>query len=230
MKWIGVARHAALAVSCALALQACGGGGGDPATAAAEAAPAGSGAAASNSTPVITGTPATQAQAGQLYSFTAKATDSDQDALTFSIANKPAWAQFNPRTGMLSGSPSASNSGTFADVTISVSDGKSTVSLAPFSILVSATAGGGGAGSVALSWTPPTQNTDGSTLVRLAGYRIHYGQTSGDYPSVVTLDNAGLASYVVDALPSGTYYFVVTAFDNQGNESAASAEVSKTIG
>lgn len=230
MKWIGVARHAALAVSCALALQACGGGGGGATSATADSpAPAGSGPTIRNGAPSITGTPGTKIQAGQVYSFTAQATDPEQDKLTFSIANKPAWAQFNATTGTLSGSPSATATGTFADVTISVSDGTNTASLAPFTIVVTAAAAGGGSSTAMLSWTPPTQRTDGSTLSTLAGYRVHYGQSPGDYPNVVTLSNPGLTSYVTDTLSAGTYYFTITAYDTNGFESAASAEVSKTI-
>jgi putative Ig domain-containing protein len=228
MKSIGVARHAALTVLCALALQACGGGGGASTSTAGSPPPSGdSGSAPGNAAPSITGTPATQVQAGQPYTFTAQATDPNQDKLTFSISNKPSWAQFNATTGTLSGAPSSA--GTFANVTISVSDGTSSVSLAPFSILVTA-APTGGTTSVTLSWMPPTERTDGSPLVTLAGYKIHYGQSSGDYPSVVTVDNAGLSSYVIDALSSGTYYFMVTAYDTTGYESAPSAEVSKKIG
>jgi Putative Ig domain len=231
MKWIGVARHAALTVLCALALQACGGGGGAETSTAGSPPPSGgSGSTPSNGAPSISGTPATQIQAGQPYTFTAQATDPNQDKLTFSIANKPTWAQFNATTGTLSGAPSSSTTGTFANVTISVSDGTNSVSLAPFSILVTAAPAGGGASSVTLSWMPPTERTDGSALVTLAGYKIHYGQSSGDYPSVVTVDNAGLSSYVIDALSAGTYYFTVTAYDTTGYESAPSAEVSKKIG
>src|SRR5579871_621363 len=45
--------------------------------------------------PVISGTPASTVTAGQAYAFAPVASDSDGDALTFTIANKPAWAAFN---------------------------------------------------------------------------------------------------------------------------------------
>ena len=83
-------------------------------------------------------------------------------------------------------------------------------SLPAFAIAVQALA----TGSATLSWTPPTQNSDGSPLVDLAGYKIYWGTASGSYTSVVQLGNPGLATYVVDGLASGaTYYFAVSAFN-----------------
>jgi hypothetical protein len=95
------------------------------------------------------------------------------------------------------------------------------------------TTGGGGAsnyGTATLSWLPPTENTDGSTLTNLAGYNIYYGTEAGNYTEAITIDNPGIAEYVVDNLPPGnTYYFVITAFDSSGNESEYSTMGSKTI-
>ena len=38
-----------------------------------------------------------------------------------------------------------------------------------------------------LTWDPPTTNTDGTTLADLAGYKIYYGQSSGNYTEHSTL-------------------------------------------
>ncbi len=84
-------------------------------------------------------------------------------------------------------------------------------------------------GSATLSWTPPTANEDGSVLTDLAGYKIHYGASSRSYTNTIVLSNPGLSTYVIDNLTAGTYYFVVTAFNTPGNESAYSNEGSKTI-
>jgi hypothetical protein len=80
-----------------------------------------------------------------------------------------------------------------------------------------------------LSWQPPTQRTDGTPLVDLAGYRILYGNSPDSYSNRVTLDNAGLTSYVVENLAQGTWYFVMTAFDASGAESDYSSVGSKTV-
>ncbi|NVK29713.1 MAG: hypothetical protein HWE20_01825, partial [Gammaproteobacteria bacterium] len=55
--------------------------------------------------PVISGTPATSVDEDSAYSFTPTASDDDGDTLTFSIANKPTWANFDSSTGTLSGTP-----------------------------------------------------------------------------------------------------------------------------
>ncbi len=90
----------------------------------------------SNTPPTIGGTPVTSVVEGELYGFVPTASDPDGNALTFSIGNRPAWATFTASTGLLSGIPPAGSAGTFANVTISVSDGTATASLAPFSITV----------------------------------------------------------------------------------------------
>lgn len=83
--------------------------------------------------------------------------------------------------------------------------------------------------SITLGWVPPTQNSDGSPITNLAGYKIHYGTTSSDYTQTIALANAGLTRYVVDNLPSGTYYFAITAYNSQGVESALSGEVTTKV-
>jgi hypothetical protein len=180
----------------------------------------------SNSAPTITGTPATTAKVGTAYSFTPTAKDANGDPLTFSITNKPAWATFSTSTGKLSGTPSTT--GTHSGIAIKVSDGKVSTSLATFSIVVNP-ASSGTTGSASLSWTPPTRNTDGSTLSNLAGYRVSYGTSASSLSKVVTVANPGVSSYVVDGLTSGTWYFTVKAYTSSGTESSASSVVSKSI-
>lgn len=82
---------------------------------------------------------------------------------------------------------------------------------------------------VTINWTPPTQNTDGTPLTNLAGYDIHYGTQPGNYTQAVNVSNPGIATYVVDNLSPGTYYFTVTAVNTQGAESPLSSPVSTTV-
>ena len=86
-----------------------------------------------------------------------------------------------------------------------------------------------GTGAVALSWIPPTTNIDGTALEDLAGYRLYYGMSKGKYPEMIDINNPGLSSYVIENLSSDTYYFVATAYDADGNESAFSNEAFVTI-
>ena len=179
--------------------------------------------APTNNAPTISGSPATSVTAGQAYSFQPSATDADGDVLTFSIQNRPSWATFSPTTGRLSGTPTV---GTFGNIIISVTDGKATRSLPAFSLTVTS---GSGTGSVTLSWTAPTRNTDGSTLTDLAGYRVHYGTSAGNYTGSVQLPNKSLTSVVIEDLTPARWYFAVKAYNSSGVESGFSGSVSKLI-
>ena len=215
---------AVLSFSCVL-LAACGG---DEEAAAVADAPLANNPpppSTGNRAPTISGTPATSIMQGTAYSFAPTASDPDGNALTFSVTNLPAWATFNTSTGRISGTPSASQVGAYANIRISVSDGSTTTNLPPFSIQVVSTA----TGQVLLSWNPPTQNTDGTPLTNLAGYRIYWGLTPGSYSNSVTVNNPGLASYVVDTLTPSQWYFAVTALSATGAESPYSNIASKLI-
>jgi len=76
------------------------------------------------------------------------------------------------------------------------------------------------AGDVTLQWDPNTE-TD------LAGYKVYYGTASRSYSTPIAI--ALQSSYTVTGLPAGTYYFAVTAFNQDGLESAFSNEVFTTI-
>ena len=182
-------------------------------------------AVVTNSAPTISGNPAKAVTEGTQYSFTPDAGDPDGDSLSFSITNKPSWAAFDTGTGRLSGTPQAGDVGSYADIVISVSDGQASASLGAFSITVEAIA----MGSVTLSWSPPTENTDGTALTDLAGYRIYWGTTSGSYPNSVSIDNPGVTTYVVENLVPGTYEFVATSYNTSGVESDYSAPATKTV-
>lgn len=95
-----------------------------------------------------------------------------------------------------------------------------------------------------LTWNAPTTRSDGAVLTDLAGYKVYYGTAPGNYGTLIEkpLGNEGLSCQdltdrtqctytvgIVEVLASGTYYFVVTAYDTSGNESDFSSEVSKAI-
>ena len=195
----------------------------------------------------IYGTPSTSVLATRYYGFQSWATDTDRKAVTYTIQNKPSWATFNQRYGHLYGIPSAAAVGTYSNIVITASDGVSSASLPAFSITVkpdgtttttgggtgTGSGGGGGTtsttGSVTVSWTPPTQNTNGTTLTNLAGFTINYGTSSSNLSTEVKVSNSSVSSYVIDNLPAGTYYFGVTAYSSSGETSTVSNIVSKTI-
>jgi hypothetical protein len=84
-------------------------------------------------------------------------------------------------------------------------------------------------GSATLSWTPVTQNTDGTLLTDLAGYHVHYGTSATVMGTVVVLAEPNQTSYVVTALSSGTWYFAVAAYTTSGVEGELSNVATKTI-
>ncbi|GFE91219.1 putative Ig domain-containing protein [Steroidobacter agaridevorans] len=178
-----------------------------------------------NRAPTISGTPATTVSAGSAYSFRPTASDPDGNTLTYSISNRPSWATFDGSTGQLSGTPSSANAGTYSNIAISVSDGTLSASLTTFAITVVQASNG----SATLSWTPPTQNTDGTSLTDLAGYRIVYGRTASSLDQTVQVANAGTSAYTVTGLSSGLWYFRVKAYNSSGVESDLSAAGSKNI-
>ena len=178
-----------------------------------------------NTPPTISGHSVASVPVGMAYNFTPAATDAEHNPLTFSIQNKPSWAQFNTATGALTGTPAAANVGAYANVQISVSDGKASVSLPAFTVTVDQIA----TRNVTLDWTPPTENSDGSALTDLAGYRIHYGASRDSLTQTANITNPGLTSYVIDQLTAGTWYFDVGAYSKSGVESSASGVVSTIV-
>lgn len=239
-KWVQRSGLLALVMTGLIAAGCGGGGGGDSAGTSASGT-------SDSSAPTISGKPATQATVGSAYTATPQANGSG--ALAFTIQNKPAWAQFNTTTGQLTGTPTAA--GTFANIVISVSDGKASASLPAFSINVAAASSAGsgsdaGSGSgnssapseavasgpnVALSWNVPTQTVDGQTLQNLSGYRIHYGTNQNALVNSIEVPSAGSNNYTVQNLKAGTtYYFAVRAVTSDGDESEISNVVSRVIG
>ncbi len=97
--------------------------------------------------------------------------------------------------------------------------------------------GGGSTPTVAftLSWNAPATDEGGGALTGLSGYNVYYGTSprTGDDPKMcgmcgytqkVNIPNAGATSHVLN-LASGTYYFAVTAYDDSGNESLFTSQV-----
>jgi Putative Ig domain len=178
-----------------------------------------------NSAPTLSGTAPQVVNTGAFYQFKPKATDSNGDKLTFSIQNAPRWAKFDVTSGTLAGTPAAADAGTYANIQISVSDGKTRVALPAFKISVEQVY----AGNVTVDWTPPTDNSDGSILSDLAGYKVSYGTDPANLTQVIKVANAGLSSLVVDDLAPGTWYFSVSSYNGQGVDSPNSGVVATKV-
>jgi hypothetical protein len=180
-----------------------------------------------NSSPTIAGSPASGTMYGEMYEFVPSAADADGDTLTFDAQNKPAWASFDSSTGKLYGQPTMAHIGNYDGIVVGVSDGTDRASLPAFSVTVSQTA----MGVVTLNWVAPTENSDGSALMDLSGYKIYYRKNSdsGSYDQEIRIDNPSVTTYVVEQLSPATYYFAATAFNSSGVESSFSGEVARTV-
>ena len=111
----------ALLVSLNLLVSGCGGS---------------SGTAEINQPPQITATGVNFARSGKTYTYAPVSTDPNNDELTFTIQNKPAWANFDEQTGVLSGQPDDGDIQQYNNIIITVSDGEFETELPPFTLSV----------------------------------------------------------------------------------------------
>ncbi len=77
------------------------------------------------------------------------------------------------------------------------------------------------AATVQLAWIPNSEST-------LAGYKIHYGQSSRSYSASLDTVDKNTCS-IGDLQPGRTYYFAATAYDVHGDESDYSNEISYSV-
>jgi hypothetical protein len=147
--------------------------------------------------------------------------------LTWTVSDNAAWLTVTPASGTTTTETdtltaainiSGLAAGTYNGI-ITVTPTGST----PRQIPVSLTLTAGGTGTATLTWTAGT-DTD------LAGYKVYRGTASGTYGAAIATLDRTVTSYVSSGLQAGTtYFFVITAVDNAGNESTFSNEVSKSI-
>jgi hypothetical protein len=89
---------------------------------------------------------------------------------------------------------------------------------------------GGNTGTVTLKWTAPSTRADNTaaSLSEISGYRLYYGTSSTDTPNYVNISNGATTQYSI-SLPSGSYYFRISAIDSNGYEGLKSVAIQKTI-
>ncbi len=92
-------------------------------------------------------------------------------------------------------------------------------SLAWVSVLIVLCTAQAFAGQVTLAWDA----SSGS----VAGYKVHYGTSSGVYSSNINVTNT--TATIANLVDGSTYYFAIKAYDSAGNESGFSNEASRTI-
>ena len=182
-----------------------------------------------NTPPAISGTPAGTVVAGNFYEFIPQVADPDGQTLVLSITGKPAWAQFDPITGRLWGTPAETDVGTSQGVRIKVSDGVAQTALPAFDIVVragtppgptnrvpviSGVPAGAVAAGQAYSFQPTASDPDGQALTfsitgkpSWADFNTSTGQLSGTpsstnigpYPDITITVSDGAASATLPA-------------------------------
>ena len=156
-------------------------------------------------------------------------TNSGGGTLTWTISSNAVWLRLNTASGTtttetdtISASITTSGlaAGTYnAVLTVTASGSTNSPRSIPVSLSLSATV----AGTAGLAWTANSE-TD------LAGYKIYKATSSGAYGAPVATLPKTTTNYTVTGLQTGTtYFFAITAYDNTGNESPPSGEVSKSI-
>ncbi|HEY6925541.1 MAG TPA: putative Ig domain-containing protein [Steroidobacteraceae bacterium] len=200
---------------------------------------------AAQATPVLSGSPTTQVVAAHWYAFQPSVVDPGK-TVTFSIMNKPYWAQFNSATGRIAGTPSAGAVGTFSNIVISASDDTGRAYLAPFSITVKAlpaippqisgTPAGTATVGQAYSFQPTASDPNGLRMVfaitgkpAWASFDSTTGRLSGTPGAADVGTNANISIVVYDGYMKSvlpTFSIVVAAAGSPTSPSTGSATVS----
>lgn len=171
----------------------------------------------------ISGTPETTIEAGNYYSFAPTVVAPAGAVLTYSVTNKPSWATLKSSNGALTGTPTAA--GVSNDIILKVSDGTQTATLPAFGITVDPVSSSP-SGTVSLSWSVPTENTNGTPLTNLSGYVVRYGTSTSALNSQLSVKTNAVS---IENLSAGTWYFEVASVNTANVESQFSTAASKQI-
>lgn len=89
---------------------------------------------------------------------------------------------------------------------------------------------GGGTGTITLKWIAPSTRADNTavSLSDINGYRLYYGTSATNTPNFVNIQSGSTTEYQI-TLPSGSYYFRISAIDSNGYEGLKSAATQKSI-
>lgn len=87
-----------------------------------------------------------------------------------------------------------------------------------------------GSGTADLTWTAPTQNTDGSALTDLVSYKVYAATSAAGVDAATPVTVAAPATtYTVTGLAAGTWHFGVKARNAQGIDSDMSGKPTKVV-
>ncbi len=89
-----------------------------------------------------------------------------------------------------------------------------------------------GSSNTTVSWNAPVLRLNGTSISfgEIAGYKIYYGTSIGNYPYVINVADRTATTYKLSGLaPNTTYYVVVRPYDTAGRESANSNVIAKAL-
>jgi len=199
-----------------------------------------------NAAPTFTSTPVVTARVGTAYAYTARATDPDGDALSYSLTLAPAGMTINAISGAIAWTPTVAQVGT-QEVTIRAADPGGLVATQSYTITVatanvaprilSAPITGAGVG-VAYSYPVVAVDDNGDTLrytLTRAPSRMTINSTTGVIswtPTASQVGNRGVTVRATD--PSGLFvsqaFTVVVVAGNGPPQITSSPVTSATIG
>ena len=193
----------------------------------------------------ISGSPESQIEVGDLYSFTPSVSGLRANRLRFSVRSKPNWLNFDRETGRLRGRPGRSAVGRHENISVRVTDGRDSATLDPFTVEVFPEGGapadddpGGGSGGAnqapTISGTPPAAVLEGSEY----SFTPNASDADGDslsfsvdgLPTWASFDrNNGRLRGTPSATDVGVYgSIVITVSDGQNSASLGPFEIAVT--
>ena len=84
-------------------------------------------------------------------------------------------------------------------------------------------------GSASLTWTRPVASESNLPMQNIAGYTVHCWGEGGRHTHTIRIDDPAVTHYEIDGLPPGRYQCAVSAFTDDGFESALSNFVARTV-
>lgn len=206
----------------------------------------GSSSSASNTSPTasairLQGVPSDTVTAGSEYVFTPGLSSGSLNGIRFAVAGLPVWAQFDVRTGTLSGTPAMGAVGLNSNILISARDGRSAGTIGPFTIRVVAPSAAGGATTAsaapsiggipagvvlvgqAYSFTPTATDSTESTLtfsVQNPPLWASFNSVTGELSGTPTLADVGTFSNIRVSVSDGTHTATLAVFSIAVTETA----------
>jgi hypothetical protein len=185
-----------------------------------------------NHAPVLTPIGYKVVDEGQLLEFTINATDQDNDTLTFSAANLPNGATFDPQTAKLSWTPSFNQAGNYPDIEFTVTDDGSPIELD--TELITITVGGVNRAPIfdsidpqaaleneLLTFTVSVVDPDGD------GFTL----SAADVPTGASFNpQTGVFSWTPTLSQAGNYVVAFSSTDNGSPAETGTIDVAITVG